>query len=68
MAKFAVVFEANREGYTIGQVADRVPTIGEMKEILDQYDDDDLFVLSHDNGYTYGSVDRYPDHRRVEED
>lgn len=52
----AVVFEASREGYGIDQIADRAMTVGELISILSDYDEDALFVLSHDNGYTYGSV------------
>jgi len=68
MSKSAVVFEAPRDGYTIKQIEDRALTIGEVKDILSQYDEDDLFVLSHDNGYTYGSIERYPECREVEEE
>lgn len=52
----AIVFEARREGYGIDQIR-RPVTVGELKRLLDDFDDDDLFILSHDNGYTYGSID-----------
>lgn len=52
--KEALVFEAKRDGYSIDQI--RPMTVGELKNILDNYDDDTLFVLSHDRGYTYGSI------------
>ena len=52
----AIVFEAPRTGYGIDQIADGAMTVGELKEILDGLDDDTLFVLSHDNGYKYGSI------------
>lgn len=52
----AVVFEAERTGYAIDQIADGAMTVGELKRLLEDYDDDTLFVLSHDNGYTYGSI------------
>lgn len=54
--KEALVFEAVRSGYSIDQIADRAMTVGELKAILEDYDDDTLFVLSHDRGYTYGSI------------
>lgn len=58
--KRALVFEAPRTGYTIGQIADGAITVGKLKEILEEFDDDSaLFVLSHDNGYTYGSLDKW---------
>lgn len=59
MGRTAVVFEASRDGYTIGQVADDAMTVGQLRAILSQYDDDELFILSHDQGYTYGSVNDY---------
>ena len=54
MARQAIVFEAERSGYGIDQI-DPI-TVGELRRILEDYDDDTLFVLSHDRGYTFGSV------------
>lgn len=51
----AIIFEAPRTGYTIDQVESPM-TIGELKLYLEDFEDDDLFILSHDGGYTYGSV------------
>lgn len=56
MAKRALVFEAIREGYGIDQLNNPM-TVGELKEFLEDFDDDTLFILSHDSGYTYGSID-----------
>ena len=67
MSKYAVVFEAERTGYSISDVRGAL-TVGEVKEILEGYDDDDLFILSHDEGYTYGSINRYPEHRDVDDE
>lgn len=52
----AVAFEAPREGYGIEQIADKAMTVGELIEFLQDFDEDTLFVLSHDSGYTYGSI------------
>lgn len=55
----AVVFEAERTGYSIDQVIDdwtKPMTVGELRDILEEYEDEDLFILSHDRGYTYGSI------------
>ena len=52
----ALVFEALREGYGIDQIQNPM-TVGELREFLEDFDDDTLFILSHDNGYTYGSID-----------
>ena len=55
----ALVFEAKRTGYSIDQV--RKPmTAGELRRLLEDYDDDTLIILSHDRGYTYGSLDAAP--------
>jgi len=54
--KKALVFEAPREGYGIDQI-DSPMTVGELIDFLSDFDPDTLFVLSHDNGYTYGSID-----------
>jgi hypothetical protein len=56
MARKAIVFEAPRRGYGIDQVADSLMTVAELMEILQEYDEDTLVVISHDNGYTYGSL------------
>lgn len=51
----AIVFEADRAGYGIEQV-DRPATVADMRRWLEDMDGDDIVILSHDNGYTYGSV------------
>ena len=54
--RYAIVFEADGSGYSIDQIVDRAITIGELKRLFEDYEDDDLFILSHDNGHTYGSI------------
>ena len=59
----ALVFNALRESYGIDQI--RKPmTVAELRDILEDYNDDDLVILSHDNDYTFGSVGY---HRTFEE-
>jgi hypothetical protein len=53
----AIVFEASRDGYGIDQIADNAMTVGELRRLLEDYNDDSLFILSHDSGYTFGSID-----------
>ena len=58
----AIVFEAKRSGYGIDQLLegyswDMPVTVGALREFLEDYDEDTLFILSHDKGYTYGSID-----------
>ena len=62
----AVVFEAAREGYGIDQVRNPV-TVGELIAALAELDEDAIFILSHDNGYTYGSIARCGELREGDE-
>jgi hypothetical protein len=43
-------------------------TIGELKGLLRDFDDDDLFIISHDNGYTYGSISSWSIQEAQEDD
>ena len=53
--KRAIVFEAPRTGYSIDQV--KAPmTVGQLREFLEEFDDDTLIITSHDRGYTYGTI------------
>ena len=47
--------EANREGYAPYQI-ERTMTVGELREYLEEYDDEMPVYLSHDRGYTYGGI------------
>ena len=53
--KRAIFIEGRRDGYHPGQ-CDYTMTVGELKEMLEQFNDDDKIFLSNDNGYTYGSI------------
>lgn len=53
--KQAIVFGADRTGYGIDQVRHPM-TVGKLRELLEDLDDDMMVILSHDNGYTYGSM------------
>lgn len=55
--KKALVFEARREGYGIDQIENPV-TVEELRRFLEDFDGDELIILSHDNGYTYGTISR----------
>lgn len=56
----AMVIEARRTDYSVDQVLSNrnCMTIGELKRMLEEYDEDDPtpIVFSHDNGYTYGPL------------
>lgn len=50
--------EGKRNGYGIDQCG-RTLTIGELIEILQNYDEDTPIYLRNDGGYTYGSITEY---------
>lgn len=49
-----LIINAMRESY--GKDDLRTMTVGELKSLLEDYDDDAEIVLSHDSGYTYGGI------------
>ena len=51
------------EGYGTSQIR-RTMTVGELVDVLSQYDEDTPVYLSFDNGYTYGGITE----ERFEED
>lgn len=53
--KEVLMLMAEREGYSVGQVR-RTVTVGELMEILSEYDEETPIYLSHDSGYTYGGI------------
>ena len=50
-----VFINGNRDGYSIKQCGDTL-TVGELKELLEDFNDDTPIYLNNDNGYTYGSI------------
>lgn len=67
MSEKALVFEAPRTGYGIDQVS-RPMTVGELRALLEDLDDDMAIICSHDSGYTYGSLSRTASIREENED
>ena len=49
-----LIINAMRESYGKDDV--RTITVGELKQLLEDYDDEAEIVLSHDSGYTYGGL------------
>ncbi len=47
--------ETLREGYGIDQIR-KTMTVGELIELLSEFDEDTPVYLSFDNGYTYGGI------------
>lgn len=50
-----LVLEANRTCYGLEQLGNTM-TIGELIELLENYDSDMKICISNDNGYTYGEI------------
>ena len=53
--KRAIFIDGRREAYCPNQCYNTM-SVGELKEFLEQFDDDDEVFLRNDNGYTYGSI------------
>ena len=56
MRKKYLKIEVSRDGYAEEQVVDSAITIKELIDILSRYDEDLPVITSHDNGYTYGTI------------
>ena len=54
--KDVLFIKGNRSAYGIENIEDRTITVGELIEILQDYDDDMKIFISNDNGYTYGYI------------
>lgn len=50
-----VFIETNRTGYSPEQVG-RTMTVKELKDWLENFDDESPVYLSNDDGYTYGYI------------
>lgn len=66
MNKPVIIIEAKREGYSIEQAENEreAITVGELMQMLEDFDEGTKVYISNDNGYTYGSVTEY----RIRED
>ncbi|WP_346938116.1 hypothetical protein [uncultured Clostridium sp.] len=69
MRKNIVFINGKRDGYAPSQCSNTL-TVGELIEILENYDSDAEVYLRNDNGYTYGSItdDDIYDNEESEED
>ena len=54
----ALFIDGKRNGYSPEQCGLTL-TVGELIEVLQQYDEDRPVYLRNDNGYTYGSITGY---------
>ena len=53
--KRAIFIDGRRDAYSPAQ-CDYTMSVGELKEMLEQFNDDDEVFLRNDKGYTYGSI------------
>jgi len=58
MARKPVFINANNNGYEPSQCGPTL-TVGELIELLSNFDDDQPVYLKFDYGYTYGSIGEY---------
>ena len=50
-----LIINAKRNGYSPDQCGNTM-TVGELMNYLEDFDLDEKIYLSHDRGYTYGSI------------
>lgn len=46
--------ETSRDAYSPNDIIRKTLTVGELMEVLEEYDEGTPVLLSFDNGYTYG--------------
>lgn len=51
-----VIIKTKRDGYSVDQVAHKSVTVKEFIELLEGFDENDIILLSNDDGYTYGVI------------
>ena len=56
--KMKIMINTNRNGYDTEQCG-KTLTVGELIELLSDYDSDTPIYLKHDGGYSYGSITSY---------
>lgn len=70
--KTVLTIDGRRTGYTINQILryENTLTVGELKNFLEDFDDDTPVMINNDNGYTYGEItyDSFRDEETDEDD
>ena len=59
MRKECVTIAAHREAYVPGDCIGKAMTVGELKSLLEDFDEDTPALVSNDDGYTYGAVTEF---------
>ena len=62
-----LIINAKRNGYAPDQCGNTM-TVGEMMRYLEDFDPDEKIYLSHDKGYTYGSITQWDFEEREDMD
>ena len=58
-----VIISTRKDGYSLRQIRNTM-NVGELKALLEEFNDDSPIYLSFDDGYTYGGLSRHD----IEED
>lgn len=53
--KLVLTIDGRRDGYALDQIKNTM-TVGELMNLLSDYDEDTPVMINNDNGYTYGAV------------
>lgn len=53
--KLVLTIDGRRDGYALDQIENTM-TVGELMNLLSDYDEDTPVMINNDNGYTYGAV------------
>ena len=67
MPRCILMIEGNRNAYEPDQISSTM-SVGELREYLEQYNDDTPVMLRNDRGYTYGSISEYDFHETYDRD
>ena len=62
-----LIINAKRNGYAPDQCGNTM-TVGEMMRYLEDFEPDEKIYLSHDKGYTYGSISQWDFEEREDMD
>lgn len=49
----------SRDAYSAKDLMRNAMTVGDLIDFLQDYDEETPIILSFDNGYTYGNIDRW---------
>jgi len=55
MPKCILMIRSNHDGYSPDQIPCTM-TVGELRDILDMFNDDTPVMFDNDKGYTYGAI------------